>query len=357
MRKEPFWVMEQQIGQIDWGKVNPGIRPGTIRLWTWHAVANGAEAVIYHRWRATRFGIGQFQSAFLRHDGGFDVGYTDLSSMKPEAPVMQQLKDEPIKSTVAILVNFEDMWALDFQPQNDQINYRRLLFNYYRALTRLGVSVDLVPFDADLSEYRLVIAPILYLTESEIVNKLEAYVARGGAIVFGPRSGFKTTSNLVSEHSLPGALRSLVGGWISDWQSLPEDVNFPFRSEIHGLRGDAGTWIEAIHPDENEGVRVLARYLGGPLAGSAAITEHAYGAGVAYYVAFNAKNEQIKQILAYLVTEICNENVLDLPDGVVVNQRGNHRIAFNFTRNEKTIVLEDKMTTIPPRDFRFFLRD
>jgi beta-galactosidase len=354
---EPFWVMEQQIGQIDWGKVNPGIRPGTIRLWTWHAVANGAEAVLFQRWRATRYGSGQFQSAFLRHDGSFDLGYAELSSMKPEAPVMTQLKDEPIKSTVAILVNYEDMWALDFQPHNDQINYQRVLFNYYRALSRLGISVDLVPIDKDLAEYRLVIAPILYLTDQELVNRLEAYVARGGAIVFGPRSGFKTVSNLVSEQSLPGALRSLVGGWVSDWQSLPDDVNFPFRSDIHGLRGEAGNWIEAIHPDENEGVKILARYLGGPLAGSAAITEHAYGAGVTYYIGFNAKNEQIKQILGYLVSEICNENVLDLPDGVVVNQRGNHRIAFNFTRNEKTIVLDDKMTTIPPRDFRFFLRD
>ncbi len=357
LRQAPFWVMEQQVGQIDWGTINPGIRPGTIRLWTWHAVANGAEAVIYHRWRATRFGKGQLQSAFLRHDGSFDLGYTELSSMKPEAPVMQQLEDVPIVATVAIVVNVEDLWALDSQPHNEQINYRRTLFNYYRALSRLGVSVDLVPFDADLTEYRLVIAPILYLTGQEQASRLEAYAARGGAIVFGPRSGFKTDSNLVSELSLPGALRSLVGGWVSGWQSLPEDVNFPFRSEIHGLRGEAGNWIEAIHPDEDEGVKILARYLGGPLAGNAAITEHAYGAGVTYYIGFHAKNDQIKQILAYLVSEICNETVLDLPDGVVVTQRGNHRIAFNFTRNEKTIVLDDKMTIIPPRDFRFFLRD
>jgi len=53
-KSKPFWVMQQQVGQTNWGEINPGIRPGTVRLWTWHAVANGAETVVYFRWRATR---------------------------------------------------------------------------------------------------------------------------------------------------------------------------------------------------------------------------------------------------------------------------------------------------------------
>lgn len=353
----PFWVMEQQTGQTNWGRINPGIRPGTIRLWTWHAVANGAEAVLYQRWRAARFGAQQYQSAFLRHDGSYDLGFSELSSMGPEGPVLQQLKDAPVSSDVAILVNFEDLWAFDQQPIHHEINYRQIVFNYYCAFTKLGVSVDLIPYNKELTDYRLIVAPVFYLTNQDMVNKIEAYIARGGAIVFGFRSGSKSEINQITEKGFPGELRSLVGGWIKDWQSLPDDVHFPFRSDIHGLRGEAGHWIEAIKPDEDEGVKVLARYLGGPLAGQAAITEHAFGAGFVYYLGFYPLNEQLKQIIRYLMNEVCNENVLDLPDGVVVYQRGTHRIAFNFTRNEKTIVLDDKMTTIPPRDFRFFLRD
>lgn len=357
LSEQPYWVIDQQVGKLTTGKVNPGIRPGAIRLWSWHAVADGANAVLFHRWRMSRFGAEQFQSGVLQHDGVRDLGFTEINSMNPEAPVMNELKEAPISAQVAIISGFEDFCAFNAQTMNSEINYQQTIFNFYRALTRLGVSVDIVPSEGDFSEYRLVIAPLLYLTDQAMVQKLKSFTAQGGAILFGPHSGIKNKANIIVEDSFPGPLRSLVGGTISDWHSLPDDVEFPFRAEIHGLKGCAGHWIESIKPDEDEGVRILARYLGGPLSGKAAITEHMYGAGIVYYLGFAADNEQLKQLLGYLVTEICNEKVLDLPDGVLLNQRDNHRIAFNFTRNEKTIVLDDKMITIPPRDFRYFLRD
>jgi len=37
-KNAPFWVMEQQCGNVNWAKYNTGVRPGTVRLWTWHAL-------------------------------------------------------------------------------------------------------------------------------------------------------------------------------------------------------------------------------------------------------------------------------------------------------------------------------
>ncbi|PKO15387.1 MAG: beta-galactosidase [Chloroflexi bacterium HGW-Chloroflexi-10] len=357
VKNAPFWIMEQQCGHINWGEINPGLRSGTVRLWTWHAIACGAEAVMYYHWRASRFAQEQFQSGILTHDGSPDMGYQDIISFLPEGPVLQQLKEEALSSSVAILTRYEDLWALEDQPHRIGFDYRRLLFAYYRVLTALGINVDLLPEDSDISEYRLVLAPLLYLNTSTVVNHLEAYVARGGTLLLGARSGMKTESNLVVEDSLPGLLRGLVGASVGGWQSLPDDVHFSIRSEIPGLGGEVGFWIEAIHPDENEAVNALVRYMGGPLAGKIAMTEHAYGAGSVYYLGFYPLYDQLKAILKYLSHSVRNNNTHDLPDGVIVKQRGNHRIAFNFTRNEKTFVLDDKLITLPPRDFRFFLRD
>ena len=46
-----FWVMEQQPGPVNWAPWNPVPKPGMVRLWTWEALAHGAEVVSYFRWR------------------------------------------------------------------------------------------------------------------------------------------------------------------------------------------------------------------------------------------------------------------------------------------------------------------
>lgn len=356
-KNKPFWIMQQQVGQTNWGEINPGIRGGTIRLWTWHATANGAEAVIYFRWRATRFAQENYQSGLFKHDSSPDIGYKEIMNILPEAPVLQQIREEPLNSPVAILTRFDDLWGIKIQPHRKDYDYLRTIFGYYRSLIELGLGVDLVPYDTELSDYRMVIAPLLFIVDQDIIDNLEAYVARGGTLLLGARSGSKNESNLMVDEPLPGLLRSLVGGTISDWQSLPKDVQFALRSEVPGLTGDAGIWTEAIKPDDEEIVNVLARYLGGPLSGKAALTEHNFGAGNVYYLGFYPNHEQMKAILRYFAQVVRCEGMIDLPDGVIVTQRGNHRIGFNFTRNEKTFVMDDQMVTIPPRDIKFFLRD
>ncbi len=357
VKNKPFWVMEQQCGQINWGKINPGIRAGAVRLWTWHAVASGAEAVLFDHWRATNFGQEQYQSGILLNDSSPDIGFHEVSNLIAESPVVSQLTEQPITSNIAILTNFDDSWALSKQNHRQGIDYWRVLFSYYQALTSLGITVDFVPSDSNLENYRLVLAPLMYLTDTHKVQQLESFVARGGALLLGVRSGYKDETNHLNDNPLPGLLRGLVGARIKDWQALPDNVRFTIRSDMPGLSGDAGIWIESINPDEDEGVNVLARYLGGPLSGKAALTEHAFGAGSAYYLGFYPTCEQIKSILSFLIKKGGIGSLLDLPEGVILKQRGNHRIAFNFTRNEKTFVFDDKMITLPPRDFRFFLRD
>ncbi len=357
IKHEPFWVMEQQCGQVDFGKINTGIRFGALRLWTWHAVSCGAEAILFSKWRAARFTENQFSAGILRHDGTPDLGYQEISNMLPELPVLLQLDEETVPAQVAILISYDDLWALGMQPHSVNYSYRRMIFNYYRVLTSLGILVDITSIESNLSEYRLIIAPGLFLSDEKIVSKLEAYVAQGGVVLFGARSGVKNKSNIVIEDSFPGLLTNLVGAQVHSWQALPEEVRFRIRSDISGLGGDAGVWIEAIHPEEDEGVNVLSRYLGGPLAGKACFTEHPFGAGNVYYLGFYPTFEQLKAILKYLIQHEGCGTILDLPDGVIVNQRGNHRVAFNFTRNEKAFVLDDKLITLPPRDFRYFLRD
>ncbi|OJX47294.1 MAG: hypothetical protein BGO78_17665 [Chloroflexi bacterium 44-23] len=357
IKNAPFWVMEQQCGQVSEGLTNTGIRAGALRLWTWYAVSCGAETILFSRWQPPRYSHQQLSAGILRHDGSPDLGYQEISNMLPEIPVLMTLDEDIISSKVAILTQYDDIWSLARQPHSTNYSYLNLLFNYFRVLSSTGISVDITSFDGNLSDYCLILVPGLYLSDENLVAKLEAYVAQGGSVLFGTRSGFKNQSNNLIEEPLPGLLKNLVGANVHNWQALPDQVRFKIRSDISGLGSDVGVWIEAIYPEDDEGTNTLARYIGGPLAGKAAMTVHPFGAGNVYYLGFYPSTAQLRAIIEYLLQNEGCGTILDLPEGVVVNQRGNHRVAFNFTRTEKAFVLDDKLITLPPRDFRYFLRD
>ena len=43
LKRRSFWVMEEQSGPSGWQCVDPTPEPGEIRLWTYQAIAHGAE--------------------------------------------------------------------------------------------------------------------------------------------------------------------------------------------------------------------------------------------------------------------------------------------------------------------------
>ena len=59
----------------------------------------------------------------------------------------------------------------------------RQFLKHHRAFGNRGFKVDLPDMDADLSGYRLVIAPMLYLYRSGIAEKLKRFVENGGTLV------------------------------------------------------------------------------------------------------------------------------------------------------------------------------
>ncbi len=65
-----FWVIEQKAGQVNWQDVNPLVRPGIIRLFTYQLVSRGACGILYYRWRQPRIGSEKFAGAVLPHNLG-----------------------------------------------------------------------------------------------------------------------------------------------------------------------------------------------------------------------------------------------------------------------------------------------
>lgn len=372
LKRAPFWVMEQQCGQINWATFNPGIRPGAVRLWTWHALASGAEAVVYFRWRATLFAQEQYHSGLLRHDASPAVGFQDLVSLKDEHPVMEQVAAAPSQARVALLLDYEALWAVQIQPHRADFSYLRHLFIFYRSLVQLGLQTDIISPDADFRGYELIIAPTAIYSDEELSSKINEFAGSGGFAVLGVRSGFKTSSNLVEDQPLPGAYRQLIGATVTDWHALPPGEGYQVRSPIPDLDGLAEFWAESLEPLEpaakaggSKGkassaprpVQALARYASGPFAGNIALVERQIGKGRAYYLGWYPTLKQSMALLTHLVDQLDLPQLGPLPPGIIHINKGRFTLLFNFSDQVHHVELAGRTVSIQPRDVEIITPD
>ena len=141
--KPRWWVMEQQPGPVNWAHHNPSPAPGMVRLWTWEALAHGAEVVSYFRWRQFPQAQEQFHAGLNRPDLEPDPGFYEAQQVARE---LHPLSLPPsAKAPVALVFDYEADWVYRIQPQGQGFVYRGLVWHFYQALRRLGLDVDMLP--------------------------------------------------------------------------------------------------------------------------------------------------------------------------------------------------------------------
>jgi len=354
----PFWVMEQQCGNVNWSSYNTGVGPGATRLWTWHALASGAEAVVYFRWRAGLYAQEQMHSGLLHHDATFALGYKDLESMEAERALMNEISSTPYDAQIAFLLDYDALWAAQLQPHNRDFGLLRHLFVYYRALQRLGIPSDIISVNADFSRYKMIIMPTAFMATEQSAASLKTFAEAGGTVLLGVRSGFKTVDNQVIDQPLPGLFRELVDITVDDWYSIPPGNSFDLRSTIPNLVGSATIWAEAlklgtsVSQSTNPELQTLAHYISGPFVSYAALVEHKIGVGRALYLGWYPDDSQAEALMVYLTAQAGISSQVQLPDGMIILRRGQHFILLNFTEKTLNAKVQGRTVSVDPRDIK-----
>ncbi|MBT7190094.1 MAG: beta-galactosidase [Anaerolineae bacterium] len=348
LKQAPYWIMEQQTGAINWSKHNTGVRPGALRLWTWQAAASGTEATVFFRWKASRFGLEQHHAGLRNHDGSADIGYADLLTIKSERDKLDDFIAQPLQTDIGILLDYSTLWAMEMQPHRKDFAYLKHLFVFYRACKALSLEPDIISSQADLSRYKILLAPNAFLADKVLAEKLDGFAAQGGTLMLGVRSGFKDINDVVTEEPLPGFFRELVGARVKQWHSLPPKVSYAFRSEVANFHPEATFWAEGLEADAE--TRSLANYTDFPFEGLAAITEKTHGKGKVFYCGIYPQLAQAVALMCHLAASQ-SIPLLDIPAGLTVIRRGNSLLAMNFT--EEILVFEVASTSydVPARDF------
>jgi len=334
---QPFMLMEQTPSQQNWQAYNSLKRPGVLRLWSYQAMAHGADAIMYFQLRRSQGACEKWHGAVISH-----AGHENTRVFRESAELGTELKelgesvlDGRIEAEVAMLFDWENWWAVEYSsgPSRD-LKYLPQIHKYYGALWRAGIAVDFVSPDFDIGKYKVFIAPLAYLLQPGFAEKVEKFVQSGGTFVTTVYSGMVDENDRAVLGGYPGALRNVLGIWAEEYDAVPPDLKneIGMASALGDLKGsyECGLLHGLIH---TEGAEAVATFRKDFYAGMPAVTRNRLGKGAAWYIATDPETTFVEGLVAHICAEHGIEPVLAPIDGVEVTQRKNGDNTLTFLLN------------------------
>ena len=344
-KQKNFLIMEQTAGPCGWGIFSRNTRPGEIRKICYQQLAHGADGQIWFRWRTCTAGREQYWHGLLGHDGKPLRRYNEAAQVAREYRKLQEyLRGTTVVSEAAIIYDFDSAWALDFQPSYKGNNFTAAVRRYYDPLLRAGVNVDMIRPDADLSQYKLVVTPELYILPDKIANNLNEFVHQGGVLLTEFRTGVKDENSLCHKRTLPGLLSATLGIRIEEYSSLDAYLQY----KVVGVDSLAGSFTATKFVDwvSCETAEKLASYdEQWHLEPFAVATKNSYGKGKGYYVGTVIKEEGFyDQLIGQVLDDAGIEAIIKPPVGVEVSIREGDGKKLLFVINHSE---EPKTVSVP----------
>lgn len=135
----------------------------------------------------------------LGHDTTEDTRvFRDVQEVGKRLEKLQSICGSLVRPRTAVIFDQENRWALEDScgPRIIGIHYLEAVKRHYSALWKLGIPTDVIDEGCPLNDYKLVIAPMLYLLRPGIAQRLRDFVAGGGTLLGTYHTG------LVDEHDL-----------------------------------------------------------------------------------------------------------------------------------------------------------
>ena len=348
LKDQPYLLMESTPSQVNWHPHNKLKRPGMHLLSSMQPIAHGCQSVMYFQWRKGRGASEMFHGAVVDHYGGTDTRvFRDVTQVGEALEKLQPIYDTQRKADVCVLYDWENQWAIDFVQTGNRgdMKYRETVMSHYRALWELGLSIDIRDMRActDLSQYKLVVAPMLFMFRNGIQEKLRAFVENGGALVTTYFTGVVDENYLAHLGATPNGLTDVLGLRATDLDAL-------YPGQTNGLVMDGQRYeiSELCEIPADVTAQVVGAYGSDFYAGEACLTVNDFGKGRAWYLTAKVEQAGLKAIYDKVLAGVDAVPALPdkLPEGVVATAREDLVFLQNYGETAQTVTLADAYTDL-----------
>jgi len=327
---------------------------GQLRQDVYLMSSTGANMVEYWHWHSLHYGQETYWKGVLSHDLEPGRIYNEVSRTAHELQrIGPHIVDLKASHPVALLYSNDSRRGINYMPflksrppgdmpWDNLGGYDLEMRRLYRALYRLNVGIDFVfPETADLSAYKVVVVPPLYVSSDAVLKRLADYARAGGHLVLTLKSGFCDEYSTVRHEMAPGPLREAAGFHYQEFSNLEKPLALkgdPFHA---GNQNQVTDWAEMLLLDT---AKPLA-YYDHPFFGKyPAITENHFGKGMVTY-----EGSVLSDVLQTKVLErVLEQTQLTGPDQKIpapvrvkhgVNRMGKQvHYYFNFSSAEQRVV-------------------
>ena len=334
LKKKPFLLMESTPSLVNWKPYNKPKKPGLDVLSSLQAVAHGSDSVQYFQWRKSRGSSEKLHGAVVGHDGTEHTRvFRSVQKTGQTLKTIDEVAGTVTRAQVAVIFDWENMWALDDCQgyANAGKKYMETCYAYHRVFWEKGIDCDVVSPKADLSEYKIVVAPMLYLVDGETAENLRNYVFRGGNLYGTYMLGTVNETDLCWLGGIPGGgLKEVFGIAAEEIDTLyPEERQ---HAQMDGVEHELVDYCEVL---QLQGAHTVAAYTDGYYEGTPAVTAHRYGHGLAVYQACRDTGPLKKQVLEALLKQQKVKANVDgvLPHGITAHSRTDGETAYVFVEN------------------------
>jgi beta-galactosidase len=357
----PWLLMEQAPSVVVEDGLMVHREPGRMLRDSLGYVARGADSVLFFQWRASRAGAEMYHPALVPHGGPDTRIFTEAAELGAALRRLAEVAGSVVTADAAVLADTGSRWALESRGMpSPHVRHLDVARAAHAALWRSGIGCDIAAPRSDLSRYRLVVVPAVYLLSDEAAVSLRRYTEGGGHLVVTFCSGIADQWHRIRTGGYPGALRDLLGIRVEEFHPLTPATTTALISEtsadpalralsardtggllarvLDGARGSL--WSERLRM---EGAEVLARYGHGALTGLPAITRHSVGTGTAWYLSTLPDDDVLGALLreAALAAGVLPA-LPGAPPGVCVSRRhgdGGRSWLFAFNHGAATVTL------------------
>jgi len=319
---------------------------GRSRMWAHMGLLLGVQGLLAWTFNSHLGGEEQALFGLLDHDDRPSWKLGEFATIAAEFRRLQTLgfprRAEP---EVAIAYSFENTLASNPAGPSNTVRqyittpYAKQAHNAFEPLFKDNLDVAVINIaHEDLSRYKLVVVPGLYLLDRAGADALRKFVSGGGTVIMTAYSAKVNENNQWYDTPLPGLLPDVFGMRTNEFYTAGALLT---RVGDEDIKLDIGSY-EVLEPST---AKVLARFSnieGAPPA----ITVNEFGKGRAIYVATPAQPQIMRALYRQLYSTIGIHLGPKTPEGVYARAVAGRVLYVNSTNEAQEVQLAGPMTGV-----------